>query len=91
MSEPELLSIGHSGIDLMNRNSAVGGSTEAGDGICAVGTDDKMHMLVDDKTMVLTDGKKMRSDAQEMLSVLSDIYDKELVNVIGWAKQIPGM
>lgn len=29
-------------------------------------------------------------DAQEILSVLSDIYDKELVGVIGWAKQIPG-
>lgn len=93
ISEPELLSIGHSGIDLMNRNSAVGGSSEAGDGSGSgvAGTDDKMHMLVDDKTMVLVDGKKMRSDAQEMLSVLSDIYDKELVNVIGWAKQIPGM
>lgn len=26
----------------------------------------------------------------EMLSVLSDLYDKELVGVIGWAKQIPG-
>lgn len=32
----------------------------------------------------------MGADAQEMLSVLSDIYDKELVGVIGWAKQIPG-
>ncbi|XP_035919031.1 steroid hormone receptor ERR2-like isoform X2 [Anopheles stephensi] len=32
----------------------------------------------------------MGSDAQEILSVLSDIYDKELVGVIGWAKQIPG-
>lgn len=26
----------------------------------------------------------------ELLSVLSDLYDKELVGVIGWAKQIPG-
>ncbi|XP_055637344.1 steroid hormone receptor ERR2 isoform X2 [Toxorhynchites rutilus septentrionalis] len=32
----------------------------------------------------------MGANAQEMLSVLSDIYDKELVGVIGWAKQIPG-
>lgn len=29
-------------------------------------------------------------DAQELLGVLSDLYDKELVGVIGWAKQIPG-
>lgn len=26
----------------------------------------------------------------ELLGVLSDLYDKELVGVIGWAKQIPG-
>lgn len=30
------------------------------------------------------------TDAQEMINVLSDLYDKELVGVIGWAKQIPG-
>ncbi|CAO1344825.1 unnamed protein product [Diamesa serratosioi] len=30
------------------------------------------------------------TDAQEMLNILSDLYDKELVGVIGWAKQIPG-
>lgn len=35
-------------------------------------------------------GAKLSIDAQEMLSILSDIYDKELVGVIGWAKQIPG-
>uniref|UniRef100_A0A034VU10 Steroid hormone receptor ERR2 n=1 Tax=Bactrocera dorsalis TaxID=27457 RepID=A0A034VU10_BACDO len=29
-------------------------------------------------------------DAEEILAVLSDIYDKELVSVIGWAKQLPG-
>lgn len=29
-------------------------------------------------------------DAQELINVLSDLYDKELVGVIGWAKQIPG-
>ncbi|XP_052868354.1 estrogen-related receptor gamma isoform X2 [Anopheles cruzii] len=36
------------------------------------------------------DRMAMGVDAQEILSVLSDIYDKELVGVIGWAKQIPG-
>jgi estrogen-related receptor ERR len=30
------------------------------------------------------------ADAQEMLNILSDLYDKELVGIIGWAKQIPG-
>lgn len=29
-------------------------------------------------------------DAQEMLNILADLYDKELVNVIGWAKGVPG-
>lgn len=33
---------------------------------------------------------KTENDSRQMLSVLSDIYDKELVCVIGWAKQIPG-
>lgn len=31
------------------------------------------------------------TDAQEMLNILSDLYDKELVGIIGWAKQIPGL
>ncbi|XP_064541601.1 steroid hormone receptor ERR2 [Drosophila montana] len=30
------------------------------------------------------------NDPHEILGVLSDLYDKELVSVIGWAKQIPG-
>lgn len=33
---------------------------------------------------------RIETDVQDMLSVLSDIYDRELVSVIGWAKQIPG-
>lgn len=42
------------------------------------------------------DEDKLRSsdsaevDSHEMLSVLSSLYDKELVNIISWAKQIPG-
>ncbi|KAJ6638731.1 Steroid hormone receptor ERR2 [Pseudolycoriella hygida] len=43
----------------------------------------------DDKSRSTSD-VRMDTDAHELLSVLSDIYDKELVNVIGWAKQIPG-
>ncbi|XP_053953025.1 steroid hormone receptor ERR2 [Anastrepha ludens] len=29
-------------------------------------------------------------DTGEVLAMLSDLYDKELVSVIGWAKQLPG-
>lgn len=66
LGEPELLSVGHGGCDLME-----------------VKTEDK-------QTSTVTLDGKMGHDAQEMLSVLSDIYDKELVGVIGWAKQITG-
>lgn len=30
------------------------------------------------------------TDANDILIVLSDLYDRELVNVIAWAKQLPG-
>lgn len=43
--------------------------------------------LCDDKSDILT---RTDIDVQDMLSVLSDLYDKELVGIIGWAKQIPG-
>lgn len=36
------------------------------------------------------DKSDMFIEVHDMLSVLSDIYDRELVSVIGWAKQIPG-
>jgi len=26
-----------------------------------------------------------------VMSVLSDLYDKEIISIIGWAKQVPGM
>lgn len=92
--EPELLLVGNGGCCI----TTTSGATEV--------TNEEEKMLVDDKSMIGMDGgattaaKKMISsqvgggggqqDAQEMLSVLSDIYDKELVSVIGWAKQIPG-
>lgn len=63
--EPENLSCGHGGIDLMNRNGIV--------------EDSKINI-----------NRIGGADSQEMLSVLSDIFDRELVGVIGWAKQIPG-
>lgn len=49
---------------------------------------DLMNKNIDDHTK-LTD-ECIGTDAQEMLNILSDVYDKELVGVIGWAKQIPG-
>lgn len=79
--EPELFSIGHPNIELMyNKNL-----TSTGTG----GTMDKDNNLSDDKSDIFIE-HRIETDVQEMLSVLSDIYDKELVGVIGWAKQIQG-
>ena len=78
LCEPEMLTVGHPNIDLMY--SKIGASTTA--------IDDK-KALSDDKSDIFME-HRIEGDVQEMLSVLSDIYDKELVNVIGWAKQIPG-
>lgn len=50
---------------------------------------DLMNKNGDDQSK-LTD-ECIGTDAQEMLNILSDVYDKELVGVIGWAKQIPGL
>lgn len=50
----------------------------------------------DCKSLLTDDGSidsimdKWNGSAQDILCVLSDIYDKELVGVITWAKQIPG-
>lgn len=66
--EPEILTVGHGGIDLLNRG----------------GIDDKSSNCLNINI------SRTAADAQEMLSVLSNIYDRELVGVIGWAKQIPG-
>lgn len=32
----------------------------------------------------------LENSKHRTLSILSDLYDKELVGIIGWAKQIPG-
>lgn len=55
-----------------------------------VGIDLNMKQEVDDKSMVFEDRTKLTTDSHEMLSILSDLYDRDLVGVIGWAKQIPG-
>lgn len=69
--EPEILTVGHGGIDLLNRNADNDKSS----------TNNCLNISI----------SRTATDAQEMLSVLSNIYDRELVGVIGWAKQIPGM
>lgn len=81
--EPDLLTIGHPQIELMyNKNlTCLGGSGGNGD--------DKKIGLTDDKSDIFME-HRVEADVNEMLSILSDIYDKELVGVIGWAKQIPG-
>lgn len=35
-------------------------------------------------------GNSSSHDAQAIFGVLSDLYDKELVGIVSWAKQIPG-
>lgn len=76
MCEPDLLSIGTPHIELMYNKSLS----------CL--SDDKKG-LTDDKSDIFME-HRVEADVHEMLSILSDIYDKELVGVIGWAKQIPG-
>lgn len=77
LCEPELLTIGQQHIELMYNKNLLSGTVN-----------DKKP-LSDDKSDIFMD-HRIQTDVQEMLSVLSDIYDKELVGVIGWAKQIPG-
>lgn len=76
MCEPDLLSIGTPHIELMYNKSLS----------CL--SDDKKG-FTDDKSDIFME-HRVEADVHEMLSILSDIYDKELVGVIGWAKQIPG-
>lgn len=38
----------------------------------------------------LESNKALESSKHRVLSILSDLYDRELVGIIGWAKQIPG-
>uniref|UniRef100_A0A1Q3FYV5 Putative steroid hormone receptor err2 n=1 Tax=Culex tarsalis TaxID=7177 RepID=A0A1Q3FYV5_CULTA len=77
--EPDPLTIGH-GFDLMNDGADHDGGADKRT------NSDSSSATTSSSRATMT----MGADAQEMLSVLSDIYDKELVGVIGWAKQIPG-
>uniref|UniRef100_A0A2M4CQR0 Putative estrogen-related receptor err n=2 Tax=Anopheles darlingi TaxID=43151 RepID=A0A2M4CQR0_ANODA len=100
--EPDPLSIGH-GAELMNVGDTDATTTVGGSG---AGQPSSSSMSSSSSTSSSSsasssssvgaaadsavDRMAMGADAQEILSVLSDIYDKELVGVIGWAKQIPG-
>lgn len=78
--EPDPLCVGHGGIDLMDRSAS--STTNP--------TPTTSTTTTLDEKLSLDDNTRMGVDAQEMLSVLSDLYDRELVNIISWAKQIPG-
>lgn len=39
---------------------------------------------------ILEINRSLESVKHRSLSILSDLYDRELVGIIGWAKQIPG-
>lgn len=39
---------------------------------------------------ILDINTSLENSKHKTLSILSDLYDRELVGIIGWAKQIPG-
>lgn len=79
--EPDLIAVGPDATELMH--PSVVASTVVGD----EQDDCKPVMLMNNHHHGDED---KRYAVQEVLTVLSDVYDKELVCVIGWAKQIPG-
>lgn len=90
LCEPDLLTVVHPSIELMyNKNlSRDNVSTGSNSSDCGSSNDKD----TDDKSDIFMDMEhRIETDVQDMLSVLSDIYDRELVSVIGWAKQIPGV
>lgn len=60
----------------------------------------KPHLLIEDIKMLealvacepdcLEINTSLENSKHRTLSILSDLYDRELVGIIGWAKQIPG-
>lgn len=86
LCEPDLLTVVHPSIELMyNRNLTRDNISNSGSECGSSNEKDN-----DDKSDIFME-HRIETDVQEMLSVLSDIYDRELVSVIGWAKQIPGL
>lgn len=82
LCEPDMLNV-HPSSELMFNKAHTSGSNSNS----STGSNDKD---VDDKSDIFSE-HRIESDIHELLSVLSDIYDRELVSVIGWAKQIPGL
>uniref|UniRef100_A0A0K8TSL8 Putative estrogen receptor-related receptor n=1 Tax=Tabanus bromius TaxID=304241 RepID=A0A0K8TSL8_TABBR len=76
-AETDMMTVGHVGVDLAGKDDKSG-------------LFDEKTGTYDDKNTVFDDKNKVNSNVQEMLSILNEIYDQELVHVIGWAKQIPG-
>lgn len=49
-----------------------------------------LEVLVACEPDALETNKTLDNSKHRTLSILSDLYDRELVGIIGWAKQIPG-
>lgn len=87
--EPDLISVGVEATDLMCPSVVV--STSGGGGVGAADEpDDCKPILMSNNHHGHQQHEEKRYAVQEVLSVLSEVYDRELVGVIGWAKQIPG-
>ncbi|XP_055381346.1 steroid hormone receptor ERR2 isoform X2 [Condylostylus longicornis] len=80
--EPDPCYVGHFDNDdfLSNSNDK---STSSSQATTTTTTSSSLSSSIFDKD-------KNCMDVHEILSILSNLYDCELVNVIGWAKQIPG-
>lgn len=80
MCEPDLIAVGPDATELMHPSQVASTVDDVEDCKPVSFMGENHHSESEDK----------RYAVQEMLTVLSDVYDKELVGVIGWAKQIPG-
>lgn len=90
LCEPDLLTVVHSSIELMYNKNLSRDNISTGSNSSDCGSSNEKD--TDDKSDIFVDMEhRIETDVQDMLSVLSDIYDRELVSVIGWAKQIPGL
>ncbi|XP_031627644.1 steroid hormone receptor ERR2 isoform X3 [Contarinia nasturtii] len=91
LCEPDLLNVVPPSIDMLmyNKNLSRDNISTTGSNSSDCGSSNEKD--ADDKSDIFMDMEhRIETEIQDMLSVLSDIYDRELVSVIGWAKQIPG-
>lgn len=87
LCEPDMLTV-HPNIELMFNKNLSRDHVHGSNSNSSSGSNEKD---IDDKSDIFMEHHRIETDVHEMLSVLSDIYDRELVSVIGWAKQIPGL